>query len=87
MGFLYRGADYHHQVWEISAPMSLEGGTATAFGRCIAEVSAAIHRSPAHWDLWHTVDLARLGLIEPPAADRPAAARIVPETVEGWSSE
>src|SRR5215475_10068092 len=66
MGFLYRGADYRHQVWEISAPMSLEGGTVTAFRRCITEVSAAIRRSTAHWDLWHTVDLARLGLIEPP---------------------
>ena len=65
MGFLYRGADYRHQVWEISAPVPLEGETATAFGRCAAEVSAAIRRSPAHWNLWHTVDLARLGLIDP----------------------
>jgi phosphatidylinositol dimannoside acyltransferase len=65
MGFLYRGADYRRQVWEISAPVSLDGETATAFGRCVAEVSAAIRRSPAHWNFWHTVDLARLGLIEP----------------------
>jgi len=65
MGFLYRGADYRHQVWEISAPVPLEGETATAFGRCVAEVSAAIRRSPAHWNFWHTVDVARLGLIEP----------------------
>jgi lauroyl/myristoyl acyltransferase len=66
MGFLYRGADYRHQVWEISAPMQLDGETASAFRRCIGEVSAAIRRSPAHWSLWHTVDLARLGLIDPP---------------------
>jgi phosphatidylinositol dimannoside acyltransferase len=65
MGFLYRGADYRHQVWEISAPVPLEGEAATAFGRCVAEVSAAIRRSPAHWNLWDTIDLARLGLIEP----------------------
>ena len=65
IGFLYREADYRHQVWEISAPMPLEGETATAFGRCVAEVSTAIQRSPAHWNLWHTVDLGRLGLIEP----------------------
>jgi lauroyl/myristoyl acyltransferase len=65
MAFLYRQADYRHQVWEISAPVPLEGETATAFGRCVAEVSAAIQKSPAHWNLWHTVDLARLGLIEP----------------------
>jgi lauroyl/myristoyl acyltransferase len=64
MGFLYRGADYRHQVWEISAPVPLEGETATAFGRCVAEVSAAIRRSPAHWNFWNTTDLARLGLIE-----------------------
>jgi KDO2-lipid IV(A) lauroyltransferase len=64
MGFVRRGADYRHQVWEISAPMPLDGGTATAFGRCVAEVSAAIQKSPAHWNLWHTVDLARLGLID-----------------------
>jgi lauroyl/myristoyl acyltransferase len=65
MGFLCRRVDYRHQVWEISAPMPLEGGTTAAFERCVAEVSAAIRRSPAHWNLWHTVDLARLGLIEP----------------------
>jgi KDO2-lipid IV(A) lauroyltransferase len=64
MAFLYRSADYRHQVWEISAPVPVEGDTATAFGRCAAEVSAAIRRSPAHWDFWNsTGDLARLGLI------------------------
>lgn len=73
MGFLYRGADYHHQVWEISAPVPLEGEAATAFGRCAAEVSAAIRRSPAHWNLWHTHDLAHLGLIEPQQDGSPAA--------------
>ena len=67
MGFLYRRGDYRHQVWEITAPVPLEGETTTAFGRCVSEVSAAIRRSPAHWDLWHTVDLARLGLIDPPS--------------------
>ena len=73
MGFLYRGADYHHQVWEISAPVSLEGTTATAFQRCVAEVSAAILRSPAHWNFWHTTDVARLGLIESQRDASPAA--------------
>jgi lauroyl/myristoyl acyltransferase len=66
MGFLYREPDYRRQVWEISAPVPLEGETATAFARCVDQVSAAIQRSPAHWNFWHTVDLARLGLIEPP---------------------
>ena len=73
MGFLYRGADYRHQVWEISAPVPLEGETATAFGRCVAEVSAAIRRSPAHWNFWNTTDLARLGLIEPQRDRLPTA--------------
>ena len=75
MGFLYRAADYRHQVWEISAPVPVEKETAAAFGRCAAEVSAAILRSPAHWEVWpNTVDLANLGLI-PPQTDRsPATA-------------
>jgi KDO2-lipid IV(A) lauroyltransferase len=64
IGFVYRGTDYRHQVWEISAPVPLEGETTMTFERCVAEVSAAIRRSPAHWNLWHTVDLARLGLID-----------------------
>jgi len=64
MGFLYRAADYRHQVWEISAPVPVEGDTATVFGRWAAEVSAAIRRSPAHWDLWDTTSLADLGLIQ-----------------------
>jgi lauroyl/myristoyl acyltransferase len=78
MGFLYREADYRHQVWEISAPVPLKGETATAFGRCVAEVSAAIRRSPAHWDLWDTIDLARLGLIEPQRDGSPAAGPVLP---------
>ena len=73
MGFLYRAADYRHQLWEISAPVPVEGETATAFGRCAAEVSAAIRRSPAHWEFWdNTVALAGLGLI-PPQRDRSPA--------------
>jgi lauroyl/myristoyl acyltransferase len=73
MGFLYRAADYRHQVWEISAPMPVDGETATAFERCAAEVTAAIRRSPAHWVFWNsTSDLADLGLI-PPQPDTPPA--------------
>jgi KDO2-lipid IV(A) lauroyltransferase len=72
MAFLYRKADYRHQVLEISAPMPLEGDTATAFARCAAEVSAAIHRSPAHWDFWNSAGtLADLGLMEPQGDSSP----------------
>jgi phosphatidylinositol dimannoside acyltransferase len=63
MAFLYRAADYRHQVWEISAPVPVDADTAMALGRCAAEVSAAIRRSPAHWFFWSTGTLARLGLI------------------------
>ena len=81
MGFLYRAADYRHQVWEISAPVPVEGDTATVFERCAAEVSAAIRRSPAHWESWdNTGDLARLGLIPPQPDTSPAAAPVlIPE--------
>ena len=72
MGFLYRAADYRHQVLEISAPVPVEGDTATAFARCAAEVSAAIRRRPAHWAYWASrADLADLGLIP---AQRSAAS-------------
>jgi lauroyl/myristoyl acyltransferase len=74
MGFLYRAADYRHQVWEISAPVPVDGETATAFERCAGEVSAAIRRSPGHWEFWaKTGDLVDLGLL-PSQEDRPPAA-------------
>ena len=78
MGFVHRAADYRHQVLEISAPVPVEGETTTAFGRCAAEVSAAIRRTPAHWEYWdNTGHLASLGLI-PPQPDRsPAAAPVL----------
>ena len=66
IGFLYRAADYRHQVWEISAPVPVEGDTATALEHCAAEVSAAIRRKPSHWEFWdNTSDLTDLGLIPP----------------------
>jgi len=75
MGFLYRAADYRHQLWEISAPVSVEGDTAAVFAYCAAEVSAAIRRSPAHWDFWNSTDsLADLGLIQPQPDGLPSQA-------------
>jgi KDO2-lipid IV(A) lauroyltransferase len=79
MAFLYRKADYRHQVWEISAPVPLEGDTATAFERCAAEVSAAIRKSPAHWIYWNRTDtLVALGLIQPQRDRSPAAGTVLP---------
>jgi Kdo2-lipid IVA lauroyltransferase/acyltransferase len=66
MGFLYRLADYRHQVLEISAPVQVGGETVTAFGRCAAAMSAAVQKNPAHWVYWaSTADLAEIGLIPP----------------------
>jgi lauroyl/myristoyl acyltransferase len=84
MGFVYRAADYRHQVWEISAPVPVAGETATVFARCAAEVSAAIRRSPAQWEAWvNTRDLANLGLIGP-QPDSPPGAGPVPLPDEGF---
>jgi phosphatidylinositol dimannoside acyltransferase len=70
MCFLYRSADYCHQVLEISAPVPVDADTAAAFCRCAAEVSAAIQRSPCHWAYWASpADLANLGLIAPQGED------------------
>lgn len=74
MGFLHRTADYRHQVWEISAPVQMDGEAATALERCTAEVSAAIRRSPAHWDFWGDAsDLVKLGLIDQSHGKSPVA--------------
>ena len=80
MAFLYRSADYRHQVWEISAPVPMDGDPAAAFGRCAAEVSAAIRRSPAHWNRWRSTDaLARLGLFRPQPDGSSAAEPAPPQ--------
>jgi phosphatidylinositol dimannoside acyltransferase len=64
MCFAYRRPDYRHQVLEISAPIPMDGDTATAFARCSAAVSAAIAGKPAHWRYWASpADLATLGLL------------------------
>jgi lauroyl/myristoyl acyltransferase len=64
MMFVYRSADYCHQVLEISPPVSLEGQTVTAFGRCVAAIDAAVKRRPAEWVYWaSTEDLSNLGLL------------------------
>jgi phosphatidylinositol dimannoside acyltransferase len=52
MAFMHRLADYRHQVLEISPPVPLHGETATAFGRCVAAMDAAIRTSPGHWLYW-----------------------------------
>ena len=61
---VHRLADYRHQVLEISAPVPMDGETATAFERCAAALDATIRAHPAEWDLWfESDDLARLGLL------------------------
>jgi len=81
MAFVYRSADYRHQVLEISPPVPVQGEMATAFGRCVAAIDAAIRRSPAHWFYWlQTDDLVSLGLL--PAAP-PAGPAATPEPAVG----
>jgi lauroyl/myristoyl acyltransferase len=66
MAFVHRTADYRHQVLEILPPLPLDGGTAAAFGRCVAAMETAIRANPAEWDFWFEPgDLARLGLLSP----------------------
>jgi phosphatidylinositol dimannoside acyltransferase len=87
MGFMYRMADYRHQVLEISAPVELppEDDEATAFARCTAEVSAAIQRSPAHWAYWASrADLADLGLIPPDGHQATPAVKQIVSTGRGF---
>jgi KDO2-lipid IV(A) lauroyltransferase len=64
MAFVYRSADYRHQVLDISPPVPMHEETATAFGRCVAAIDAAVRRSPAHWYYWFETDeLVSLGLL------------------------
>jgi lauroyl/myristoyl acyltransferase len=83
MAFVYRLADYRHQVLEISPPVPVHGETATAFGRCVAAMDAAIRTSPAHyWYYWFkTDDLASLGLL--PAAPPTGTAAVAPQPAAG----
>jgi lauroyl/myristoyl acyltransferase len=77
MMFMYRSADYHHQVLEISPPVPMEGETAMAFGRCVAAMDAAVKRRPADWWYWaDTEDLCSLGLL--PAASPNATGSVSP---------
>jgi len=74
MAFVHRSADYRHQVLEISTPVPMDGDTATAFGRCVTAMDAAIRAYPAEWDFWFEPDdLASLGLLSGPAASGHAA--------------
>ena len=64
MASVRRSADYRHQVLEISAPVPMDGDTATTFGRCAAAMDAAVRASLAEWDFWFEPDdLASLGLL------------------------
>jgi phosphatidylinositol dimannoside acyltransferase len=82
MAFVYRSADYRHQVLEISPPVPMQGETATAFGPCVAAIDAAIRTSPASWVYWaSTDDLASLGLL--PAAPPAGTAAVSPQPAVG----
>jgi KDO2-lipid IV(A) lauroyltransferase len=83
MAFVYRTADYRHQVLEISPPVPMQGKTAEAFGRCVAAMDNAIRKSPAHWFYWfETRDLVRLGLLQADPAAGTAAVSPQPAVSE-----
>lgn len=64
MSFAHRSADYHHQVLEISPPVPMDDDTATAFGRCLVSIDAAIRANPVQWFYWYETDgLTQLGLL------------------------
>jgi KDO2-lipid IV(A) lauroyltransferase len=70
MAFVHRSDDYRHQVLEISAPVSLEGDTETAFRRCVAAMDSAIRANPRDWYFWfQRDDLVALGLMPNAEAD------------------
>jgi lauroyl/myristoyl acyltransferase len=70
MAFIYRSADYRHQVLEISPPVPMDGDIEMAFGRCVAAIDAAIRTRPAQWQSWfETDDLVSLGLLPAAAPD------------------
>jgi KDO2-lipid IV(A) lauroyltransferase len=78
MAFTYRSADYRHQVLEISPPVPMEGETATAFGRCVAAIDAAIRKNPAQWSFWDNTDhLVGFGLL--PAAASAGTSAVNPQ--------
>ena len=75
MMFIHRSPDYRHQVLEISPPVSLEGGTVTAFGRCVAAMDAAIRTQtratgstgplPMTWSAWGCSRRRRITRVTP----------------------
>jgi len=83
MAFIHRSADYRHQVFEISPPVPMQGETATAFGRCVAAMDAAIRAEPAYWIYWaNTDDLIGLGLLPAGALTGTATVSLQPAAGE-----
>jgi hypothetical protein len=69
-------------VLEISAPVSMQGDTATAFGRCVAAIETEIRTRPANWFYWYSSDdLATMGLL--PSVPAAEASAVSPEPVVG----
>ncbi len=63
MMFIRRSPDWHHQVLEITPPISMDGDVVTAFKRCLAVAESAIRQTPSHWAYWNVRDLTTLGLL------------------------
>lgn len=77
---VYRTAGYRRQVLEISPAVSMEGDTATVFGRCVTAMETAIREHPAEWDFWFEPgDLVRLGLVPANTTDPASQAGDFPD--------
>ncbi len=82
MAFTHRTADCSRQVLEISGPVSMQGDTAMAFGRCVAAIETEIRTHPANWFYWYSSDdLAAMGLL--PSVPATEASAVSPEPVAG----
>ena len=71
VALIHRSSDWRHQVLDISKPVSLEGGTAMAYRRCLVPIEAAINSKPAHWKFWIDNRLMKLGLLRPQETAEP----------------
>jgi lauroyl/myristoyl acyltransferase len=74
---IHRGADYRHQILEISPPVPMDGDIAAAFAPCLTAIEAVIMNHPAEWVYWgETSDLSDLGLLSSlPASASASTAR------------
>jgi Kdo2-lipid IVA lauroyltransferase/acyltransferase len=64
VGLMRRSPDWRHQIFEISAPIAVEGDTTQVLRRCLAPIEQAVYGCPSLWFNWPiTEDLATMNLV------------------------